>query len=1209
VTPPAVSALRYDSPQAMDPPAGTAWAAILARVPDGAAVLDVGCSTGSFAVALKRKGCRVTGIEVDPRAAEMARSRCDAVHVGDVAAVLASDALADGAFDVVVAADVLEHLVDPWSVARALRRVVRPGGVVLASLPNVTHASVILELCRGRFPTRPEGLLDDTHLRFFGEASAVALFTQAGYAAAVVDRTRVDPRLTEFSTPLEQVPDAVLAYIDENPNADTYQFIVLARPDAAAVEAAPSAEAPAAPIRNRLVQEVNDLRADLRRYHESSVAREEEVAALQQQLADHHRAALERVRELSEMHARVGRYHASLVEARSELEAAVERLAATDRRLLTAVREADEATIALRYLRARERRRALSRRALVRRYVPPEALRVLYVADRSEAPFRYRCRHGAEQLRRVGVAANVMHVADPGLFAALPSYSVVVLFRLPWTTRVAELVERARAHGATLVFESDDLVFDPPAASLIPFLEDAPAALREDYLDRFVRLRQTFDACDFFLGSTPTLARHAERLGKESFVHPNLVSPEYERMGHILRPARRLMKRPPLLAYLSGSNTHDRDLQAIAGALAEVLGRRPDARLLLCGFVSLPPELEPVADRIHRLGFQDWRVYPWALARADVALAPASVVNDFTDAKSSLKFVEAAVFGVPTVATPTESFRDAIVDGVNGFLATGPAEWVEKTSLALDRSRGRAVGARAFRTVRARFSFDAHRGRLRDLLLPIMGRAAGPAPAAHRLDLGQRPRFGERVRAANERRRQQIALLRDRAASADTALPVWCAPLEPAGCDGGIEEPGDVLRVTDWHPQADLEREADGRWRAVGNDPILVCPPVEIDATVYRYLLVRMQVQPATLPAMSQLFWAGEGMPGFAEGQSVCWPLPSEGALHTHVIDLGETRWPRAGRVRALRFDPLGSPGTIRLDMLAFARDLPQLAARPDARRALANRYLRGFGIECGALQNPLPLPADARVVYVDRLTEPQAREHYPELAPHPLVVPALVGDLHRLPIRDGGVDFCIGNHLLEHARDPIGALGELLRVVRPGGVVFASVPDVGNPLDRSRPVTPLAHLLDDHDPALDRTAADLAHYRESVTSSHPEMSPEERERLLETWIAQRYSIHYHTFDEGSFRAFLEHACAVSGGVVETIVRNRLEDFDEYVAVVRRTGAVAAGSADDWIDETRETPSGHYGRWWYPLYLRVAHLVPVRLRRWARARLGGGDRA
>jgi 2-polyprenyl-3-methyl-5-hydroxy-6-metoxy-1,4-benzoquinol methylase len=223
--------LRYDSRDAMDPPPGTSWALVLAQVPAGARVLDVGCSTGAFAVALKRTGCHVTGIEIDPAAAEIARTRADVVHCGDVATLLAAGTLPAGAFDVIVAADVLEHLVDPWAVTRAFRALLRPGGIIVASLPNVTHAAVVLELARGRFPLRSEGLLDETHLRFFGEASALDLFRAAGYHAAIVGRTRLDPRNTEFATRLDDVPDAVVEFLDRNPNADTYQFIIRAAVD------------------------------------------------------------------------------------------------------------------------------------------------------------------------------------------------------------------------------------------------------------------------------------------------------------------------------------------------------------------------------------------------------------------------------------------------------------------------------------------------------------------------------------------------------------------------------------------------------------------------------------------------------------------------------------------------------------------------------------------------------------------------------------------------------------------------------------------------------------------------------------------------------------------------------------------------------------------------------------------------------------------
>ncbi|TMA54666.1 MAG: glycosyltransferase [Deltaproteobacteria bacterium] len=255
-----------------------------------------------------------------------------------------------------------------------------------------------------------------------------------------------------------------------------------------------------------------------------------------------------------------------------------------------------------------------------------------------------------------------------------------------------------------------------------------------------------------------------------------------------------------------------------------------------------------------------------------------------------------------------------------------------------------------------------------------------------------------------------------------------------------------------------------------------------------------------------------------------------------------------------LRFDPvdLARPASIMVERLLFLADLAQLE-QGEARRVLASRYLDGNGLECGALQNPLAAPPNARVLFIDRLTEKQARSHYPELEGQRLMQPNVVGDLHRLPIADRSLDFCIGNHLLEHARDPIGALQELLRVVRTDGILFVSIPDVLNPLDRHRPVTPFAHLLEDHDPPRDRMAEDLEHYREWVASAHPEMDDAQQRALTERLVAQDYSIHFHTFDEASYRRLLGHACAEAGASVEEFARVSTPDYDEYIAILRRT--------------------------------------------------------
>jgi len=184
----------YSDPRAFDPPPETSWGKLLALVPQGARVLDVGCAFGGFASAMRRlRGCRVIGVEINPEAAAEARAHCDEVIEGDIADV-APRLPAD--FDVIVAADVLEHLDDPEGALRLLASRLRPGGMLLASIPNVTHLSVVLALAGGQFPRSSEGLLDHTHLRFFGEEDVLALFHGADLAARIADRVRTEPGST-----------------------------------------------------------------------------------------------------------------------------------------------------------------------------------------------------------------------------------------------------------------------------------------------------------------------------------------------------------------------------------------------------------------------------------------------------------------------------------------------------------------------------------------------------------------------------------------------------------------------------------------------------------------------------------------------------------------------------------------------------------------------------------------------------------------------------------------------------------------------------------------------------------------------------------------------------------------------------------------------------------------------------------------------------
>jgi methionine biosynthesis protein MetW len=161
---------------------------VQALVPSTATrILDLGCSSGALGAALReRQGASVVGIELDPSYAADAAERLDRVIVADVEqAALAPAAL--GRFDCLIAADVLEHLRDPWSTLTALATLLDPGGTAVISLPNVRYWETLFQLgVRGTWPLRDEGIFDRSHLRWFTRSDAVALMEQARLAVTTI---------------------------------------------------------------------------------------------------------------------------------------------------------------------------------------------------------------------------------------------------------------------------------------------------------------------------------------------------------------------------------------------------------------------------------------------------------------------------------------------------------------------------------------------------------------------------------------------------------------------------------------------------------------------------------------------------------------------------------------------------------------------------------------------------------------------------------------------------------------------------------------------------------------------------------------------------------------------------------------------------------------------------------------------------------------
>ena len=216
--------------EALDP--NTSLALIARLVGSEKRVLDVGCASGYQAHLLAENGCITTGIEINESAAQIAREVCDRVHVADIERSHVSEIVAGELYDVVVFGDVLEHLINPLAVLENVRNVLRPNGVVVASIPNIAHGAIRLALLRGDFDYQPLGILDDTHIRFFTYKTLRELFTKAGFEIEEIERTTVDifsgsdllPTLSlaEFS------PD-VISKVEADPESRTLQFVFRAR--------------------------------------------------------------------------------------------------------------------------------------------------------------------------------------------------------------------------------------------------------------------------------------------------------------------------------------------------------------------------------------------------------------------------------------------------------------------------------------------------------------------------------------------------------------------------------------------------------------------------------------------------------------------------------------------------------------------------------------------------------------------------------------------------------------------------------------------------------------------------------------------------------------------------------------------------------------------------------------------------------------------
>lgn len=207
------------------------WFKIYSFIPEGSKILDVGCSSGNLGKSLKSdKSAYVVGVDIDRDDVKKAKQVLDEAHEVD----LESDDLSQlGKFDIIIMADVIEHLINPEKVLEKLKPLLNKGGKLVFSIPNMANVTTRLDLLKGSFEYKDFGLLDRTHLHYYDHLEVQRVFQDSGFKVIKTDctvRTIPEDLLKKELAEIGIELNTKLKKHLENNEASTYQFIGYAVP-------------------------------------------------------------------------------------------------------------------------------------------------------------------------------------------------------------------------------------------------------------------------------------------------------------------------------------------------------------------------------------------------------------------------------------------------------------------------------------------------------------------------------------------------------------------------------------------------------------------------------------------------------------------------------------------------------------------------------------------------------------------------------------------------------------------------------------------------------------------------------------------------------------------------------------------------------------------------------------------------------------------
>lgn len=304
-------------------------------------------------------------------------------------------------------------------------------------------------------------------------------------------------------------------------------------------------------------------------------------------------------------------------------------------------------------------------------------LRVLIIADMNLSQCtKYRVLQKQQMIQDLGIDCSIVRWEDlDSCRDLLNTHTVAIFYRVPGFEVQLESIARAKALGMRTIWEVDDLIFDQELYESNSNLRDLDKGTRESLLNGVPLYRAAMLACDCCIASTEALGDAMRAAGvNEVHVVNNALDDQTLVIAEEINAKPRRHDGLVRIVYGSGSASHDSDFRQCADAVLEILRGNYHVRLTIIGTLNLPPVFKEVESQVERVPPSDYAMYLARLAKCDINIAPLEP-SIFNDAKSNIKFLEAAILRVPSVCSPTQEFRNTITHGETGMLASSPQEW------------------------------------------------------------------------------------------------------------------------------------------------------------------------------------------------------------------------------------------------------------------------------------------------------------------------------------------------------------------------------------------------------------------------------------------------------------------------------------------------------------------------------------------------------